>query len=350
VIARAKQLTGIAALLCSLVSVPLFGATINVDYVEKSVVFLYTVDPTGNPSIPLGTGFIVLVPLKTRPERAYKLLVTARHIVDPGWAGCANQNSPKMFVRFNKKDFDPSKDATGTEDVDLSGDIAASKLWVVSIDPEVDAAVLLLQGSAVDKYDVQGVRVADFPTPEDVKQIKAGAEIVSAGLLPGASGKKRNYPIFKFGNVSSIPAEPADAPKCGNQSTQSHFVKLWFVAANLAPGNSGSPIYYTPQLFSGGRPFLLGIQSSSFIPWDVAGMIPIEYVYDIIDKLNLKTPICDEMSLSLSRGRRSRNRTNQRRISQSQYRRGRPSRFFAVFEEWEHRIVSCHGSGLDSRA
>jgi hypothetical protein len=31
----------------------------------------------------------------------------------------------------------------------------------------------------------------------------------------------------------------------------------------------------------------LGIQSTSFIPWDVAGMTPAQYVYDIIEKMEL---------------------------------------------------------------
>jgi hypothetical protein len=238
--------------------------------------------------VPLGTGFLVSIPLTTNPQRAYKVLVTARHMVDPQWAECLSQGPPKIFLRMNKKDFDSAKDPVGTEDVDVAGNISAVKTWFISEDPEVDAAIMVLQGSELEKYDVQGVKVSDFPTPEEVKGLKAGADIVSAGLLPSFTGKKRNYPIFKFGNVSSIPSESADAPKCPGQSSSSHLLKLWFVAANLAPGNSGSPIYYEPPLFSGGRAFLLGAQSISLIPWDVAGMTPVEHVYKMIEELKLK--------------------------------------------------------------
>ena len=277
----------VIVLLSLLLSMKCFAdTTVNVDYVEKSVVFLYAPDETGTLK-PDGTGFVVLVPLKSEPGRAYKLLVTARHMVDPQWAGCPSGPS-KLYVRFNTKQFDPKKDETGVEDIDLAGDIAVRKEWFVSEDPEVDAAILVLQGSIVDKYDVEGVNISDFPTPEETKELKEGADVVSAGLLEGASGKKRNYPIFKFGNVSSIPDEPADAPKCmGQNPTPAHFLKLWFIAASLVPGNSGSPIYYAPRMFSGKRAFLLGVQSMSFIPWDVAGMTPIEYVYQLIEKLNL---------------------------------------------------------------
>jgi hypothetical protein len=221
--------------------------------------------------------------------------VTARHLVDPQWLQCAIPTPTKMFMRVNKKNFDPAKDLTGTADLPLSGTNVASKLWLVSEDSEVDAAIMPLSGPLLDDYDVDGIHVADFPTPEEQKALSAGDAIVSAGLLPGASGKKRNYPIFKFGNISSIPDEPADAPNCGSSpSQQPRFLKLWFVAASLVPGNSGSPICYVPSGFSGlitvganPRPMFLGIQSTSFIPWDVAGMTPAEYVYKLIEKMKL---------------------------------------------------------------
>jgi hypothetical protein len=279
----------IVVVLGVLVSLRCFAATtLNVEYVEKSVVFLYTADDTGHPLAPLGTGFIVEIPLKDHPEKAYKLLVTARHMVDPQWAGCPNPNAPRILIRVNKKNFDPAKDQTGIEYLDTAGEVAANKEWIVSEDPQVDAAILLLQGSTVDKYDVLGVKISDFPTPDELKGLKAGADIVSAGLLPGASGTKRNYPIFKFGNISSIPDEPADVSLCQVQGAQPRFLKLWFVAANLVPGNSGSPIYFAPAMFSGQRGLLLGIQSSSIVAFDVAGMTPVEYVYELLEKITLE--------------------------------------------------------------
>lgn len=61
------------------------GININVDAVRKSVVFLYGADTNGkvDQARPLGTGFLVDVPLLSHPEKSYLLLVTARHIVDP---------------------------------------------------------------------------------------------------------------------------------------------------------------------------------------------------------------------------------------------------------------------------
>jgi hypothetical protein len=133
---------------------------------------------------------------------------------------------------------------------------------------------------------VDGAAISDFPTPEELKIFRAGDEIVSAGLLQGASGKKRNYPMFKFGHISSIPEESADPPNCG-QGPASHNLKVWFIAASLVPGNSGSPLYYVPPRFSAKRALFLGVQSMSYLGWDVAGMTPAQYVYEIIEKMKL---------------------------------------------------------------
>jgi len=259
-------------------------AQINVENVQKSVVFLYAANASGE-IVPASTGFVVDVPITSQPGQVYKLLVTARHMVDPQWSGCPVPS--KLFLHVNKKSFDPNKQEVGTVDLDLTGEVNAAKQWFVNPDNEVDAAVAGLNGKVLSEYDTGAVPIFLFPTEEELKTFKAGDEVVSAGLLPGASGKKRNYPISKYGHVSSIPEESVDAPKCGQQPTL-HSLKLWFIAANLVEGNSGSPIYFSPPLLSNRRPVLLGVQSGSFVPWDVAGMTPIRYVYEIIERLKLK--------------------------------------------------------------
>jgi len=286
---RTKLLVIVIALLIPTAS--LAQPNINIDYVRKSVVFLYGADSAGNidQNKPIGTGFIVQVPQTLDGTKAWKLLVTARHIADPQWAHCGV--ATKIFVRVNKKNFDASKDAVGTTDLPLDVDVAGGRGWVFSDDAEIDAAVIPLNGKMLDDYEVDGVRIGDFPTPEEQKSFRSGDEIVSAGLLPGASGKKRNYPIFKFGNVSSIPEESADIPKCSQDPPPPHGLKVWFIAASLVPGNSGSPIFYVPSRFSTpgttSRPVLLGVQSLSYLGWDVAGMTPAEYIYEIIEKVKL---------------------------------------------------------------
>ncbi len=289
---NSTAIIGLATVLSQ--SSPSSGAiNINVEYVRRSVVFIYAADGAGNadPNKPLGTGFIIQVPKISDPGKAWKLLVTARHVVDPQWAQCP-ASATKLFMRVNKKNFDPAKEQVGTVDLELTGANVGSMSWFFSDDPDVDAAIIPIDGALLDKYDVDGIHMTDFPTPEEQKALNSGDAIISAGLFPGLSGKKRNYPLFKFGNISSISDEPAEAGCPGGQGTR--LMKVWFVAANLAPGNSGSPIYYVPagwgqmiMLGNNHRPMFLGIQSLSFIPWDVAGMTPAEYVYDLIGKMKI---------------------------------------------------------------
>ena len=56
------------------------NATINIntDAVQKSVVFLYAADAQGNVdrNKPIGTGFLVSIPLKSDPTRSYAVLIT----------------------------------------------------------------------------------------------------------------------------------------------------------------------------------------------------------------------------------------------------------------------------------
>jgi hypothetical protein len=155
-----------------------------------------------------------------------------------------------------------------------------------------DAAVILIHKPETTLADVDmgSIPLANFPTEDEVKKITIGDQLVSAGLVPGMSGKKRNSPFFKFGYVSSIPDEEVEV-YC---TREPYYVRGWFVAANLVAGNSGSPIFYVP---AGGRglvfgsvvtrPLLLGVQSSSIPPADLAVMTPIDYVYEIIESMHL---------------------------------------------------------------
>ena len=65
------------------------------------------------------------------------------------------------------------------------------------------------------------------------------------------------------------------------------------IAANLVPGNSGSPILYAPPRYSGARPILLGVQSTSYVSADLVGMAPIQVLID-----SLRTPPLPDMDVS----------------------------------------------------
>ena len=210
-------------------------------------------------------------------------------MVDPTWLGCPAP-TPHLAARFNKKAFKPGTDATGTVDYDLRG-----QTWIATDDPTVDIAYTLLDGKKIDALMVDNLplRLEVLPTATEVAVVGIGDSVYSAGLLEHASGVKRNYPIFKFGNVSNILDE--ELPVGSGCAAPPKLMTEWLIAASLVPGNSGSPIVFNPSPNQGGRPFILGVQSMSFgvqFPTfvgtsDVAGMAPITPLLESIRQLHL---------------------------------------------------------------
>jgi hypothetical protein len=150
---------------------------------------------------------------------------------------------------------------------------------------EVNALVDVVGGNLQYKYEFTPLRVSSFASPDEIKMLGIGDSIVSAGLLPGRCGEKRNYPFFKFGEISNIPDEPTWIG-CGGR-VELRLERVWFLAANLVAGNSGSPIFYAPPTLLTEdikRGVVIGIQSSAFDGADIAGMTPIEDVFKIIEK------------------------------------------------------------------
>ncbi len=291
-VARLISIAVLASLL--LVSQVHASININVEAVQKSVAFLYAADSHGDvdKTKPIGTGFFVEIPLKSDPQRAYRVLVTARHMVDPTWAQCGQANPEVIYARVNKKTYTPGSGVSGVDFLRVDLSEQGKPTWRHHSDDHVDAAVILLTANKenVEIFDTGAVPVGLFPTEVETASESIGNPIMSAGLMPGLTGTTRNYPIFKFGQISNIPPEDIEM-HCGPNLPAS-FVKVWLIAANLVPGNSGSPIFHVPlggsgMNIGGTRPMLLGVQSISFLGADVAGMTPVKYVYEILQSMGL---------------------------------------------------------------
>lgn len=263
---------------------------INTEAIKRAVVFLYAADPTGQPDTTkeLATGFLIQIPTQNDPNKSYFALVTARHVVDPIWACTSSQNPATIYARLNRKTYDPVHDASGVEFVKVPLVASNKIIWSKHRSDSVDAVLIPIDSAKFFANDVAAIRVADFPTPEELRAVGIGEDIVSAGLVPGLSGKKRNYPFFKFGKVSNIPDELGIMP-CGNQVKP---VNYWYIAATMIGGNSGSPIFLLPpgnavMSFGNRRPFLLGLQSMSVVAGEIAGMTPASLIFEIIESLKL---------------------------------------------------------------
>jgi hypothetical protein len=266
------------------------GQTVNFDQMRRSVVFLYSSDATGNvnPDSSLATGFFVGVPTKSDPSQSLLFLITARHVVDPAWATCSQSGNPsRIFMRLNKKAFDPATNQSGVDYVplDLIREGKGQSVFLNS-DPTIDAAVVNIPASLVQmkQMDFTNITLADFATNDELSQLGVGIEVASAGLLPLFPGVQRNYPVFKFGYLSTKPTEQVQMP-----CRPGHFMPLrvWFADVNLIGGNSGSPVVTVPRLFSGERAEVVGLQSMTFNGTDVAGITSSDHIFEIIENMGL---------------------------------------------------------------
>ena len=249
----------------------------NLDVIRRNVVFIYARDAQGVEQ-PDGTGFLLTIPEKSDPGQSYLVLVTARHMAEPSWQKCA---PVELIAHFNKKEFDPAKDESGVVELPLT-----SQQWFYPDDESVDIAFTFIDGKKFESLAAEngGLPISQLPSASEAKAVEIGSSIASAGLLPQIPGAKRNYPIFKFGNVSSIPQEKIPVPGCAGTN---RLRTEWLIAASLVGGNSGSPIVYMPRLGETGRPFLLGVQSISVAYSDVAGMAPIRYLIERLRELQI---------------------------------------------------------------
>jgi hypothetical protein len=268
----------------------------DVDIIKESAVFIYLADPNGavDTSHPLGTGFLVSIPLK-ESQPGYLILLTARHILKPSWAGCSNEDPARVYLRLNTKTYDPTSSQKGIDfvPVDLEGNNVGPGV-VVSSDDQVDAAIVLLNLNhfSAEQYEIAYVPVADFATDGELGKLGTGDAVVSAGLFSGSLGERRNYPMFKFGAISIVTGEPFFT---GCSPGSAHTAeKVWFLSINLPRGSSGSAVFYVPPRTEVGverdalnRAILIGVQSSSFDGADIAAMTPIEPVFRIIESMNL---------------------------------------------------------------
>lgn len=263
--------------------------SIDTKLANQSVVFLFAADSTGHvlTNVQVATGFLIGVPAKNG-QNLYPLLITARHVVDPLWAGCASTNPTRFFLRVNKKRFDPQTDETGVGYIAVELIQNGTPTWSKSDDENVDVAVLRAPSELTSgDYDVRFINFRNFAKPEEVAKLGIGSQIASTGLVPALKGEKRNYPVFKFGKIASVPAEMASVP-CRPDSQPRRF-RVWWIAANLVPGSSGSPIYFDPLFppgadVSAGEPraMIIGLQSVSLQGADLAGMTPARYIIDVI--------------------------------------------------------------------
>lgn len=189
------------------------------DEVRKSVVFLLY---NGANEIKLaGTAFFASVEIDKKKNLSY--LITARHVIE----GVKKRGSDqKVTIRINLA-------AEGTKLV-----ISDLDQWKYHpTDPSVDVAVLPFSPPQ-NEYDYLSIPTSMAAIDEVIREegIGIGDEVFLTGLFYKHSGKERNLPILRVGNIAMMPAEKIPTRDLGN-------IEAYLVEARSIGGLSGSPVF-----------------------------------------------------------------------------------------------------------
>ena len=184
--------------------------------------YLYASEEDANKAVRSGgSGFLIHVPSPVK-DHGYMYAVTNQHVIDDGFS----------VLRINRKQG-KAKPIT-TEPTD----------WV-SHPLGDDLAVFDL--SLKDDLQFWSVSTDLFITPEiiDAYRIGYGDEAFLVGRLIAHSGKQRNEPVVRFGNISLManPNEPVTQKvwNTGSRREQEAFL----VECRSISGFSGSPVFAT---------------------------------------------------------------------------------------------------------
>lgn len=213
--------------------------------------------PPDSTLLPLGSGFIVGLPLKgTEPSatgriQIYKFLITAQHVI-------GNQDS--IFVRLNRTD----KPEFACFQVNL---IRAGKEQNVftSRQPQVDLIAISIpdfQNTDPTVFDYSLILDEEFMKEQEVRE---GTDVFAVGYLYGHSGKKKNFPVAKFGKVAMLTNEVwYRSPPPRNMDEEAYLIEL-----QIVPGLSGAPVMLqSPQFrvdkegkfqYRRVKPFIVGV-------------------------------------------------------------------------------------------
>lgn len=223
-------------------------ATDPISLLSASVVFLFV----GTSDVPIGTGFIVGIPVSSRPHTVVPCIVTAKHVV----AGHVTINA-----RFTPKAGKPSPRLN----VDLVAHRASGDVW-----EHPDSGVDIVAFRALHSEDAEYT-----PIPMDLlvtkelmqeQQVHASDRVLFPSLLVNFLGATRNYPTVRDGSIALIPDELVPVEYQAGGVTIKTSQELLFLNAISVPGASGSPVFLSPgprtignAFVPGGTPYLLGV-------------------------------------------------------------------------------------------
>ncbi len=226
----------------------------------QSVIFIYQDKTPQNAAKlvvgrPLGTAFLVGIPMPGWPDRIIPFVVTAKRVV---------ADQPRVLARYTPK--------SGAVPIYIQYDLDRLRkngdLWEYPNDEGVDVIVFRT-------FVYENVNSLFFPleliaSKETFLQQHIGISdrIMIPCLMQDFPGLTQNYPIFRDGSIALVTEEPVPFKlKLGARMIDTKR-QLIFVNSVLNEGSSGAPVFLWPGFrllegkgTMGGKPWLIGIVS-----------------------------------------------------------------------------------------
>ena len=252
--------------------------------IPESVYLIYRTTARGDPYAhrrPAAAAFVLSVPGKVH-NHFLRFLVTARHVVDPEWAHCAEKNPASITIRLNRREG-----GIGYETIPLEA--GQLRRFFTSPDSTVDLAIIALDRRLIPDLDIYKIVDLPFsliPTDSELRSLQQDQPIITAGLLTQPPLGPRIYPVLESGALAKTPSDTINIP-CGRPATAQSTAQstapspanplhLWFIDAAIPQGVSGSPVYTSIARGEDpmDAPVLLGIQSVAWPDRGIAGITP----------------------------------------------------------------------------
>jgi hypothetical protein len=192
------------------------------DLLIKTVFYVYKSEEDAREgSENSATGFFFCIPFVGNQNYAHAYAVTNRHVID-------QIENPVLRLNLKCGGFDVLK----TKKSD----------WITH--PHgYDVAVVPIGGIGIDTYDISYFFPDNLVTPDFFEKMAVGVgdEVIMIGNFQRRGGKKKNFPVTRFGNISQMAGEPMTNPHTGLPE-ESILVEMRSIS-----GYSGSPvILYIP--------------------------------------------------------------------------------------------------------
>jgi hypothetical protein len=195
------------------------------EYIADCSVYLYASEDAAKRGQDAGgSGFLVHI-YSSVPGYLYLYAVTNRHLIEDGFC----------VLRLNRKSGDTDNIVTTADD------------WFLH--PEDDDVAVYPVGKLSERFKWSSVPFDTFADRESIEtyNLGYGDEVFLVGRLIAQSGKQKNTPIVRFGNIS-LAADPTELIKYRGREQEAHLVECRSIS-----GFSGSPVFIAVERWFSGE-------------------------------------------------------------------------------------------------